>query len=106
MAKEQWHNWGRIILLGIVIIFACGGYALKINSNYSDIVVLEKEVKGVQGDVHKLELADKDIAFMAQRSIELMTEINSSLESIKVIQSKQAVVQAVNSTKLQTLTKD
>ncbi len=113
MPKEQWHNWGRYIFLAMVIIFGSGGWVMKVRSNSNDIDTLEKEVKVVQKDVHNLELSDKDIANLAQKSVDYMTRINKSLDNIQRTQVKQAdilseqkTIQAVNSQKLQTLTKD
>lgn len=106
MAKEEAHKWGRYILLAIAIVFACGGWAVTVRRNATDIVILQTDVKEVEGDVHKLELADKDISNIAQNTLKTLTQVNASLESIKNLQIKQATIQAVNSEKLKTLTKD
>ena len=48
MAKEQLHNWGRYILLAATIIFACGGYALKVSDNSKGVEDNAKEIKDVK----------------------------------------------------------
>lgn len=113
MAKEQWHNWGRtlIILAGIIvtgagIVFTSGGYIEVIKGNTKDIDVLEIDVDEVKEDVHKLELQDKDLANIAERTLNYMVKADARLEAIQKEQSEQKTIQAVNSEKLKTLTKD
>lgn len=106
MAKEQLHSWGRYILIATTIIFACGGWVYTVRDNTKDIGILQDDTKVLQRDVHKLELADKDIANMAQMSVDFMIKIDSTLDQIKTVQAAQRTIQAVNSEKLKTLTKD
>ena len=106
MAKEEAHSWARYIMLGIVIIFACGGYAIKVTDNTAKIKE-EADINKVQtGQIHSLQLADKDIKNIAEKSLDTMVLMNSKLETIQTTQAKQATIQAVNSEKLKTLTKD
>ena len=106
MAKEQLHNWGRHILLAVVILFAAGGWVVTVRSNTKDIGVLQKDTRELRDDVHALELSDKDIANLAQKSVDFMVKINASLDAITEKLATQALVGAVNSEKLQSLTKD
>jgi threonyl-tRNA synthetase len=106
MAKEQLHNWGRYVFLALVIVFASGGWVITVKSNTDNIIKNATKIEKVEDDIHKLELSDKDIANLSQKSVEFMTKIDSSLITIQQEQTKQALIQAVNSEKLKTLTKD
>ncbi len=106
MAKEQWHSWGKVTVLAVVIIFSCGGYALQVNNNTKGIGVLETDVDAVKEKVHTLQLADKDIANLAQKSVDYMGKIETSLTKISAIQQTQSILLDRNTTKLETLRKD
>ncbi len=113
MAKEQIHNWGRYILLAIVIIFGTGGWVVTVRDNAQDIGVLQEDTRTLKSDVHKLELSDKDIANLAQKSVDFMSRIDTSVGKILTQQTKLATEQtkittdqAVMNVKLETLTKD
>ena len=106
MAKEQWHNWGRYVFLGIIIIFATGGWVIIVQNNTKDIEVLQKDTKQLGEDVHRIELAAVDIKSVAVKAAEAMVSIDTKLTSIRTEQTKQATIQAVNSEKLKQLTKD
>ena len=106
MAKTELHNWGRYIFLAMVIIFACGGYAMKIVGNSTAIAKVESEVEVVEDDIVDLKLQYKDIENLSAGTFNTLKEINSKLESVQTTQSAQATIQAVNSVKLEQLTKD
>lgn len=106
MAKEQLHNWGRYILLAIVIIFGTGGWVVTVRSNTKDIGKLQVKTENLQEDVHVLELNNKDLTNISKNTLDVLVQVNSKLETIQQTQTKQAVIQAVNSTKLESLTKD
>ncbi len=106
MAKEEAHKWGRYVMLGIFIIFGTGVWVAKVLSNTAAIVEVKADVKIVRKDVHKLELRDKDLANMAEQSLTFMSQVNTKLDTIVTEQTKQSVINAVNSEKLKTLTKD
>ena len=106
MPKEEMHKWGRFILLGVFIIFATGGWVAKVLSNTAAIIKVEDKIEIVGKDVHKLELRDKDLANMAEQSLLFMSQVNTKLDTISTEQTKQGVINAVNSEKLKTLTKD
>ena len=57
-------------------------------------------------DIHRIELNAKDIQNMAAQSVEAFTDIKKTLVEMQKTQSNMATVQAVNSAKLETLTKD
>ena len=88
MANAQIHNWGRYILLAIVIIFGTGGWVFTVRDNTKDIGLLQVDVKDVRDDVHKLELSDKDIANLAQKSVDFMSRIDVSVGKILTEQTK------------------
>lgn len=48
MNKEEKHHWGRTLVTAAVIIFACGGYAMKITSNSGNI-----EKVGIKAEANK-----------------------------------------------------
>ena len=106
MAKEQLHNWGRYIFLAIVIVFACGGYAMKIIGNTTAIEKNIIDIEEVEENVIDLKLQYKDIENLTSGTLNVLTEINSKLDVVQRTQSTQAIIQAVNSEKLKTLTKD
>ncbi len=124
MAKEQWHNWGRTFIILAGIIFAGGGYAMKIHGNTTDISKVddrvtnsttahgddikkvEDRVLATENDIHTLELDAKDIMNLAVTTAKTMQSIDTKLDSIQKEQAKLATVQAVMSVKLETLTKD
>lgn len=112
MAKE-WHNWGRYILLAIVIVFGSGGWVMKVKSNTDAITAAEKhidktdeKVEELEDDVHALELNNKDIANIAQQGTDYMATISKTLEEMQKEMAESGKVQAVNSSKLKTLIKD
>ena len=102
MAKEQLHNWGRYILLAIVIIFGSGGWAAKVVSNtntisenrsdsmLADISLLKKveksesSIENLKGDVHKMELNAKDIKSLAAEAVKTGRESVRMFEKIQL----------------------
>lgn len=105
MAKEL-HIWGRYILLAIVIIFGTGGWVVTVRSNTNDIGKLQEKTEILQEDVHVLELNNKDLTNISKNTLNVLVQVNAKLETITKTQTDQAVIQAVNSTKLESLTKD
>lgn len=68
MAKEEVHNYIRTLLALAVVIFAGGGYAMKINSNTSAIEKVDAEIGKVDDKtdanrelIHKNELVQTQI---------------------------------------------
>lgn len=117
MAKEQLHNWSRYILLAIVIIFAGGGYAMKVNSMSADVLKNENKIEKVEGKVHKLEVnQERDIA-LKESLLGTMSRIETSAtsfrEEMRADMKEQRVAQKImsdkvieTSTKVNTLIKD
>jgi hypothetical protein len=63
MAKEQWHNYFRMMLAVLVIVFAGGGYAMKINDNSNKSEKNAVKIESVEEEVHVLEVnQQRDIA--------------------------------------------
>ena len=83
MAKEQWHNWGRYILLAVVIIFASGGWVMKVMSNTDAIAELEIEgCKPIIPLTIGVELVKKDISVMQKDISDMRTEQQKGFEAI------------------------
>lgn len=106
MARTEWHQWGRYIFMAVVIIFSCGGYAMKIIGNSANIEKNTKSIGANKDSVHKLELSGKDIANLAQKSVDQWSQVLTILSGMSKTQIEQGTILAVNSTKLETLTKD
>ncbi len=106
MAKEQWHNWGRTVTTIITLVFVCGITYKTIGHNTEDIGKVEVKVDTNTKDIHEIELNAKDIKNVAVQAAESMISIDSKLDAIQKEQANQATIQAVNSTKLESLTKD
>ena len=106
MAKDQWHSWGKTLIILAGIIFAGGGYVMKINANTKDIDKVEVKADDNSEEIVDLKLQYKDIENLSSQTVGVLTEINNKLTSVQKTQTEQAVIQAVNSEKLKTLTKD
>jgi hypothetical protein len=105
MATEV-HGYIKTFLVIGAIVFAGGGYAMIVKGNTERIVKAEKINIKQTDEIHALQLADKDITNIAEKSLEYYSTINNSLESIKRIQAGQAILLDRNTIKLETLTKD
>ena len=117
MAKEQVHNWLRTMVLIVTIGIAGGGYAMKINGNSDAIVEVKKDnnkahavfaqkIERTVDNIHRVELNAKDVKALAASAAEAMNSIENKFTTIQTQLNVQATVQAVNSEKLKTLTKD
>ncbi len=106
MAKEQLHSWSRTVVMIVTLIFVCGITYNNIGHNTKDIDKVETKVEVVEKDVHELQLKDKDLANMAKQSLMFMSQVDTKLDSIITEQTKQSIINAVNSEKLQQLTKE
>jgi hypothetical protein len=69
MAKEEVHNWLRTAVILAAIVFAGGGYAMKVQGNSGAIAETRKDVSGVKDDVHRLELGAKDTQKLAETAV-------------------------------------
>ena len=111
MVKEQINDGNlsvkmKFALWIVGLVFAGGILYNTIKSQGEDIKENRGEIKVVKEDVRRIELDAKDIKSIAIRSAEAMTSIDVKLSCIQTEQTKQATIQAVNSEKLKTLTKD
>ena len=112
MAKEV-HGYIKTLLVIAAVVFAGGGYAMKINGNTSaiadgvkaDNAILIK-VDKVKDDVHRIELDAKDITALAasaaessRRSVEMFEEIQRTLVPMQISLGKMEA-------KVETLIKD
>ncbi len=66
MDKTEWHNWGRYIMLGVLIIFACGGWVTKVISNTVDIADVAEEVEDNKDNIHVLQIQTNKIESVVQ----------------------------------------
>lgn len=72
MAKEEIHNYIRTLLALAVIVFAGGGYAMKINSNSAAIEKVDVKADENRERIHESEL--------------VQTSINTKLDAIPRIE--------------------
>lgn len=117
MAKEQIHNYLRTSVILATIVFAGGGWTWQIRGNTSKIAEVKTEsvsadkiitakVEKATEDIHQIELSAKDTQALAATAAKAMVSIDSKFSTIQTQLNKQATIQAVNSEKLKTLTKD
>lgn len=106
MAKEQVHGYIKTLLIIAAIVFAGGGYVMKIRGNSEDIKSNKVDIKTTNVKVHEIELNAKDTQALAAKAAEAMVSIDGKFSTIQTQLNAQATIQAVNSEKLKTLTKD
>ena len=98
MAKEEFHNWARLAVLIAVIVFAGGGYALRIHDNSSDIAKGEERDRelGAKDDqqddeIHALQLNNKDMQNITSVTLDTLKEIKTDVKSIGVEQMQMRI---------------
>ena len=128
MAKDQIHHYLRTGVLLATIIFAGGGWTMKIKSNSERIAeektervdadkALTAKAEKAKDDIHLLALNAKDTQALAAKAVELFNAIqntqdeqarksDAAFDDIQAKLSNHSSIQAVNSTILKTLTKD
>jgi len=117
MAKEQIHNYLRTGIILATIIFAGGGWTWQIKGNTLKIAevktesvladrTIAKKVDKAAEDIHRIELNAKDTHALAATAASAMVSIDSKFTTIQTQLNNQAIIQATNSEKLKTLTKD
>jgi outer membrane murein-binding lipoprotein Lpp len=106
MAKEEIHNWMRTAILLMGIVFAGGGYAMKISDNSNKAEKNAAKIDSVEEDVHAIEIKQ-------ERDLALKVAINNTMVRMETkmdnISNEQTQIKLdVNSTKVKidTLTKD
>ena len=105
MATEI-HGYIKTFLILAAVVFAGGGYVMKQGDNTGRIVKVEEVNHSQSEQIHSLELADKDILNIAEKSLETMGHINHKLELIQSTQTTQSILLDRNTIKLETLRKD
>lgn len=113
MTKTDFPTWMKFSL-AVLAILAIGvgwgvGYkalADNVGHNTDGLETINVKVDKTIEDVHRIELDAKDIKNVAVQAAKSMASVDARLESIQKEQAKQATIQAVNSEKLKSLTKD
>ncbi len=105
MATEV-HGYIKTFLVIATVIFIGGGYAMKVNDNTKRIIKTEDVNDSQVVQIHALELADKDIKNLAEKTHEILGNLNISINEIKRTQAQQNLLLDRNTIKLETLTKD
>lgn len=106
MAKEQWHNWGQTAVILAGILFAGGGYAMKIIGNTTAIAEIRTEVEEAEDDIVDLKLQYKDIEGLTSSTLETLKGIQRNVAAMNAAQQKLVTDVAVISEKVNTLTRD
>ena len=114
---KEVHGYIKTAIVVGAIVFAWGGYAMKISGNSDAIATNEisrteadkaitAKVDGAIEDIHRIELNAKDTHALASQAAEALLSIDVKFSTIQTQLNEQATIQAVNSEKLKTLTKD
>lgn len=124
MAKTDFPTWMKfslavLVILGIGVGWGVGYNAIASNvgANTATGVTLTADLKDHAKDndeheaamtkrVHEMELAHQEVKNVAVQAAKSMISIDAKLGAIQAQQAKQATISAVNSTKLESLTKD
>ena len=88
------------------IIYACGAVTGDIQENKEDIAKVELKAVANEHAIHEVELTAKDIKALAATAANASIAADRKFEVIQKRLTEQATIQAVNSTKLESLTKD
>ena len=99
MAKEEVHNWMRTAILLLGIVFAGGGYAMKISDNSNGVDKLEEKVQILEVNQAEKIATDKAIA-------STLAQLRVGIDSIRTDQSVMKTDMAIMKTKVDTLIKD
>ena len=105
MAKEQVHHWLRTAVILAGIVFAGGGYVMKISAMDKSVINNKEKIERVADDVVNIRLDAKDTHALAAAAARSMQIIETRFGVIQTQLSNQATIQAINSTKLESLTK-
>lgn len=88
------------------ILYACGAVTGNIDRNTEQIVKLDEKAEANEKAIHRVQLDAKDIKALAATAAQASISADKRFESIQVQLTEQGKIQAVNSTKLESLTKD
>lgn len=109
MAKEQGIQlslWMKFALWSIGLIFACGMAYQQMGSIDNRVTKNTEGIDTVKKSVHRIELDAKDIKNLAATAAKAAISSNEKFARIQEQLALQVTIQAVNSEKLKTLTKD
>jgi G3E family GTPase len=109
----QVNEWLKTLVLLAGIIFAGGGYAMKVSGHDREIESLEDadtiiiaKVDAVKDDVHRIELDAKDIKSLASDAAQSHTESKAMFEKIMNRMDTQSTAITELKVQYKTLTKD
>ena len=117
MAKEQVHFWLRTAVLLAAIVFAGGGYAMKINGNTGAIAEVRSDSKKAdekltfkvernEQNVHQLEVnQERDIA-LKESLLSTMTRLEGKMDVFGTEQNQIKIDVNTTKVKVNTLIKD
>lgn len=106
MAKEEIHNWMRTAILLMGIVFAGGGYAMKISDNSSKADKNTVKIEAVKEDVHTIEIKqERDLALKEVIS-NTMSRMESKMDAMSIEQTQIKLDVNSTKTKVDTLIKD
>lgn len=88
------------------ILYACGAVTSDITRNTEDISKLDDKTEANEKSIHRVELDAKDIKALAATAAAASISSNQKFEAIQIQLAEHGKIQAINSTKLETLTKD
>ncbi len=91
MSREQWHDWGRYLLITVGIVFAGGGYVMKINTNTGHIEKNAVNIEEIKDDVHIIELNQRDEAATKQAILSTLNRLETETKIISVAQQRAVV---------------
>lgn len=106
MAKEEIHNYIRTLLALAVVIFAGGGYAMKISSNSSGIKVNAADIKITNSSVHKIEIRQAERIATDKAISSALLELKTGMAAIQVGQIEISGDLRETKVKVETLIKD
>jgi len=101
MAKEQIHNYLRTAIILAGIVFAGGGYAMKINDNTRKAEKNAVDIESVEDSVHVIELNAKDTQALAVKSAEAQQESVGMFKEIMKQNEERAKADAEANTAMQ-----
>ena len=88
------------------VLYACGAIAGQVDDNKESVKVGASERKELRSEIVELKIFKERQLALGENTLKTLTSLDTTLKAIQAVQTKQATVQAINSTKLDTLTKD
>ncbi len=109
MAKEagaQLSLWMKFALWAVGLVFACGMAYQQMDSIDDRVAKNTDGIVDIKENVHRIELDAKDIKALAATAAAASIAADRKFEVIQTQLAEQSKIQTINSTKLETLTKD